>query len=530
MRRRAKNIDGWAKTLWEAADRIRISIKDEVRSRRLKRLSSTELIGRLHRVLNFPEELTPVIIGSADVETCDKNVLFAYLRGYFRHCAELYSTSKDHVGGLGHLLFFDSLYRIRKFDQVLSMSGCDRETKPPDNFSVRYEQIVRRALFHRGYLTQAAEGFTSDGLERLDFAELVLRAEIWDAIGEMPLATDAYERAISKHPASAYLRLRHAFHYLKRGRIVEGLASWGMAESIFGKHPLRPARILWRGESLEHRTLLVDFEHGFGDVIQFARFLIVLRKRWPSASVIGCVPDILISLLSRSMPDVRFVDNVSPAPQCDYYISSIQLPLILGVANLEPSSDYINLASFPPHPAPRSMLRVGVCWRGYPRDYDYVRSIPIDKFAVLFDVIDITFVVLLHQLRDDEAVALRSFDNVEMPAIRNFGDLGDAIDGCDIVVSVDTAVVHVAAAGGKPTILLSRPDSCWRWGHEGESSAWYPSVHIIRHRVDLDWSHVLGQAARLLSDRRDEFRSSLQDNSAAQSGPSDTGIRRNVLE
>ncbi len=81
-----------------------------------------------------------------------------------------------------------------------------------------------------------------------------------------------------------------------------------------------------------------------------------------------------------------------------------------------------------------------------------------------------------------------------IPQIEDFLDLAAAIAACDLVVSVDTAVPHLAAAGGVPVLLLSRPDACWRWGVAGDSP-WYEAVEVLRHGGDMDWPGVLAEAA-----------------------------------
>ncbi len=142
----------------------------------------------------------------------------------------------------------------------------------------------------------------------------------------------------------------------------------------------------------------------------------------------------------------------------------------------------------------RRGLRVGICWRGHPRHFDLTRSIPLDLFASLFQVPDVDFVVLLNSLTAEEESILGGMDRVEIPRISDFLDLAAAIGTCDLVVSVDTAVPHLAAAGGVPVLLLSRPDACWRWG-VAEDSPWYEAVEVLRHGGDMDWPGVLAEAA-----------------------------------
>ena len=242
---------------------------------------------------------------------------------------------------------------------------------------------------------------------------------------------------------------------------------------------------------------MILFEHGLGDMIQMSRFLPRLRAREPQALITGRVPAPLAGLLARAFPSIAFVTEDEREPDYDLFVPSMQLPAALDAADLEPRNRYIDLeAPRSGLPLPQKMRprRVGVCWRGHPRQFDLTRSVPLGLFASLFQIPDIEFVVLLNSLTAEEENVLRGTDRVETPRIRDFLDLAAEVATCDLVVSVDTAVPHLAAAGGVPVVLLSRPDACWRWGASGDSP-WYEAVEVLRHGGDMDWPKVLAEAA-----------------------------------
>ncbi len=239
---------------------------------------------------------------------------------------------------------------------------------------------------------------------------------------------------------------------------------------------------------------MVLFEHGLGDMIQVARFLPRLLAREPRAVVLGRVPLPLRGLMARAFPAVRFVTEDEREPDYDLFVPSMQLAAALGAADLAPHGRYIDLGPPAARPVP-GRPRVGVCWRGHPRQYEATRSIPLDTFAALFAERGADFVVLLNRLTPEEAARLAREPNVSTPAIRDFVDLAAWVASCDLVVSVDTAVVHLAGAGGAPTLLLSRPDACWRWGASGPRGPWYDSVEVLRHAGDMDWPPLLAASA-----------------------------------
>ena len=285
---------------------------------------------------------------------------------------------------------------------------------------------------------------------------------------------------------------------MKTGRILEGLANWSASDALAGTYPLRRHRPSWTGEPLGSRHLLVWFEHGLGDMLQMSRFLPRLRAREPDATITGRVPVPLAGLLARSFPGVTFMTESDREPDYDVFVPSMQLPAALGTTDLRPRNHYIELGTQhsdiscrPKRPRPR----IGICWRGHPRPFDLTRSIPLGLFASLFRIPDVDFVVLLNSLTAEEESVLDGMDRVAVPRIRDFLDLAAEISTCDLVVSVDTAVPHLAAAGGVPVVLLARPDACWRWG-VAEDSPWYEAVEVLRHGGDIDWPGVLAEAMK----------------------------------
>ena len=177
-------------------------------------------------------------------------------------------------------------------------------------------------------------------------------------------------------------------------------------------------------------------------MIQLSRFLTLLRAREPEAVITGRVPVPLAGLLARAFPTIAFTTEAEREPDYDLFVPSMQLPAVLGATDLEPRSRYIELGAphvdLPSRPA-KPRTRVGICWRGHPRQFDLTRSIPLDLFAGLFRVPDIDFIVLLNSLTAEEESALSGMDRVEIPRIHDFLDLAAAIGTCDLVVSVDTA-------------------------------------------------------------------------------------------
>ena len=243
-----------------------------------------------------------------------------------------------------------------------------------------------------------------------------------------------------------------------------------------GNYPLRKRRRQWAGEALGRSTLLVIFEHGLGDMIQLSRFLRPLREAHPRARIIGVVPEPLVGLLARSFPDVDLRIDAADEPACDFYIPSVQLPLALEAASLEPTGRLSASRRPPPSGASRgenaaAPARWGLLARASPPvRTDPLHSPPNIRAIVRCGRTSISS-CCSNQLTPDEEVASRRVRQRAASRRSLISSISATlVADCDLVISVDTAVAHVAGAGGKRALLLSRPDSCWRWGHTGTRS------------------------------------------------------------
>ena len=451
-------------------------------------------------MLNRWSGLSPVAVTLEPLDQVRDTVLAPFLRHRFAEVV----AAVDAAGGeasirpLEIVILADCLIELSDYPRIDASLRAWRAVVDSTPYAHRIAQVARRAALRMGRLTIAARDVDHAGE---DLASLVLRGEVYDALGRMDDAGAALAAAVHRDGSNGYARLIYGYHLLKMGRILEGLSNWSASDSLEGIYPLRRYRPSWAGEPLGSRHLLVLFEHGFGDMIQMSRFLLRLRAREPEAVITGRVPAPLAGLLARAYPTIGFITEEEREPDYDFFVPSMQLPARLGAVDLQPRNHYIDLGSTPAHLPRRSERpsrpRVGVCWRGHPRKFDLTRSIPLDRFASLFQVPDIDFVVLLNSLTAEEESLLGDIDRVEIPRIQDFLDLASAIGTCDLVVSVDTAVPHLAAAGGVPVLLLSRPDACWRWGVAGDSP-WYESVEVLRHGGDMDWPGVLAEAAARL--------------------------------
>jgi tetratricopeptide (TPR) repeat protein len=272
--------------------------------------------------------------------------------------------------------------------------------------------------------------------------------------------------------------------------------------------PLPPDQ-RWNGESLAGKTLLVWGEQGFGDVLQFVRFLpyVAERVRQARGTLIYCCPREVFTLLSRSLAglELHLVANDAPQPlRFDFHIPLASLPLALGVtldtlpaprAYLRP--DAARVTRWSRRLARVRALKVGIVWSGNrAHQRNPLRSVsPLDYVVAFGPLRNVEFFSLqINGAADVASMAAHGLRVTDYTAgIRSFDDSAALIASLDLVVTVCTSVAHLAAGLGVPTWLLLDVNPHWVWMIERSDSPWYPSVRIYRQRQYRDWHPVLEQ-------------------------------------
>jgi hypothetical protein len=262
----------------------------------------------------------------------------------------------------------------------------------------------------------------------------------------------------------------------------------------------------WLGEPAEGRTLLIRPEGGFGDTLQFCRYA-------PLAATLGWTVYLEVqpelARLLRDLPGVAgVIASGAPRPAFDMVCPMLSLPRAFGTRlDTIPSSRHYLQAD----PAETSAWgqrlraygsapRVGVLWAGNPRLHepahaalDRRRSMPVAGLAPILALPEYRFFSLQKDVRASADLPLIDL----MSEVEDFADTAALIANLDLVIAVDSAVAHLAAAMGKPVWLLDRFDSCWRWLEDRQDSPWYPSLRIYRQHSPGDWDQVV---ARVVSD------------------------------
>lgn len=309
-------------------------------------------------------------------------------------------------------------------------------------------------------------------------------------------ALHCLNRAISLDPDFAEAHHSRAELLLLMGRFQEGWRDYewrwkmGQATSILPDFGCP----LWLGDDdLRGKTILLWAEQGFGDKLQFARF--VPQVADIAGKVIVLVQDPLVTLLASVDPRVETRSLRLPIPAADYYCPFMSLPLALGTTPdtiplqfpyLHPTQDAV--ARWRALLGPRTRKRVGLVWYGSMRGTGAVmKSMAFEDILPLVDVNADFYSIQKHA--DSESAKYQQHERItDMTALlTDFNETAALMEELDLVVTVDTATAHLAGALGRPFWLLLHHMPEWRWT-DNESSPWYPTVRLFRQTVPLDWS------------------------------------------
>ncbi|MBR0776087.1 tetratricopeptide repeat protein [Bradyrhizobium diazoefficiens] len=316
-------------------------------------------------------------------------------------------------------------------------------------------------------------------------------------LGRPEEAIQSFRTALSQRPDYPEAQANLAVALLLAGQFEEG---WRQHEWRWKRNTTKSklrdfSQPLWDGGDIGDRVLLLHAEQGFGDTIQFCRFVPAIAA---GRRVILEVQPPLVPLLAGLPGIERIVARRDPLPPFDLHCPLLSLPRALGIT-LEtiPQEPYLRadperVAAWRQRVRQLDGLRVGFAWAGNQTMVgDRRRSIPLERFSQLADISGVSFVSLQKGSAASQSLPPGLSLHDWTDDLHDFGDTAALIEALDLVISVDTAVVHLAGALGRPVWLLNRFNRCWRWLVNRDDSPWYPTLRQFRQPEPGDWDSVL---------------------------------------
>jgi tetratricopeptide (TPR) repeat protein len=331
------------------------------------------------------------------------------------------------------------------------------------------------------------------------------------ALGRLDEALECFAEAIRLKPDYAEPHKARAIVWLLQGDLARGWPEYEWRLRCSEAPPLLPEP-QWDGSPLQGRTILLSTEQGMGDSLQFIRYVALVRKR--GGRVIVMCPRSLHRLLRRSLEIDQLLGPGDELPAFDTHAALLSLPALLGttLATIPAEVPYLRtdddvVERWRHELGPVDGFKIGIAWQGRTEHKgDRLRSVPLQAFAPLAALDGIRLISLQKGPGTDQISRLpEDWTIIDAGSrVEDWADTAGLLKNLDLVVTVDTAVAHLAGALGMPVwvALPFAPD--WRWLLGREGSPWYPSMRLFRQSERGNWAEVfagIAAAAATLLDR-----------------------------
>lgn len=310
-------------------------------------------------------------------------------------------------------------------------------------------------------------------------------------------ALDSFERAIALTPGSADAHFGKSTMLLITGRFEEGWPPYEWRKKRVGEAFNAQGKPEWTGaEDIAGKTVFGEAEQGFGDTIQFCRYVPLVADR--GAKVVLSARKDLARLLQGVNSRVTIVPATSPPREFDYHVALLSLPMVFGtrLATIPAKTPYLHA---PPSAIEKWRARIGiegfkigVSWQG--SAYSGGRSFPLACLAGIARVPGVRLFSLQKSVGNEQLDAPPSGMAVETLAPdygkSDFAETAAVMEALDLIITCDTATAHLAGALARPAWVALRHAADWRWLHARDDSPWYPGMRLFRQKSRGDWESV----------------------------------------
>lgn len=427
------------------------------------------------------------------------NVLFQ--ANDFERALRAYQRSIDlnpnHLRGLTNL--GATLEKLGRYEEAAMILRHALVLVPDDVSGLKNLGHVILKLGHAGeglhLLRRAVELAPDDADAHYTLGNALLRME------RLQEALACYARVRELQPNTARAYFAPASVLLMNGQYKEG---WAAYESRFDMAAYKTNvnnvhERLWDGGPLDGKRLLIHVEQGFGDTLEFARYVPLVRERAGAGKIMFlCEPELARILETLEGVDEFYRLRSDTTVTYDLQVPLMSLPHRFGTT-LETIPNKTPYLKVPPGTKAKirrreeAKMNVAFVWAGRPtHSDDRFRSCPVSWFAALFDIPGIDFYSIQWGPRAAELAPYLEKPNVfsMTDQLTDFAETAAIIDQVDLVIAIDTAVAHMAGALGKPVWTILPFGGEWRWLFRREDTPWYPNMRLFRQRILGDWRPV----------------------------------------
>jgi len=437
---------------------------------------------------------------------CIRNGLAKATEGQFREAALAFcqAIKIDAASAEAHQRLGEVLLTLNDWDTAQECFSQALVLDPAYSEAHNYYGVV---LKHKNFLEEAEFYYRQAIKLNPDYYEAFHNlGNCLKMAGRFAEAETVYCRALELKPDLLESRFSLGILYLLLGQYEKG---WKLYDSRLNwQEKFRLKIPIWQNENLTGRKILLFYEQGFGDMIQFIRYAYQVAKLAETTTVWIQKP--LVRLFTNSQSGFTVCDGSNiDSRQFDFACSIFSLPAKFRataatitdcVPYLQANHDISVKWSKKINAISGSRKKVGVVWAGNPEHSDDLnRSIEFKLFSQLFTVPGITWVSLQVGKIPQQPVAAKCLLDYTSELV-DFAETAGIIDNLDVVIAVDTAVAHLAGAMGKKTWLLLPYRGEWRWGLTSEVSPWYRTMRLFRQQRIGDWSEVLQRVKLALRD------------------------------
>jgi Flp pilus assembly protein TadD len=375
-------------------------------------------------------------------------------------------------------------------------------------------QNLANALRRAGRLDQAEVHFQlALSIDPNDFRIYGNRALMFISGNKPDAAADSYHRALALAPNEPELRKGLGIAQLMAGDLTAGWRNYESRWNCAGFQRRNFGSERWRGQPIAGASLLIHAEQGFGDTLQFCRYIRLARELAGAARIIIEAQSPLLGLLECLVEnDCILMARGAALPPVDFDIPLMSLPALFDTSLDAVPADIPYLSPADPlrqkwatavdqKIRDKNAMKVGFAWAGNPnRQDDVLRSCPYADFSRLFDHPDAAFFSM--QLDSPPGLISQASGIVDLTAeITDFADTAAFIESMDLIITVDTATAHLAGALGKPVWVLLGYAADWRYLMARTDSPWYPSMRLFRQPKHGDWRAVIIDVLDALKNR-----------------------------